>query len=95
MGLLETRNLDFDTVIVAPCNEGLLPGRRSSTSFLSNDLRKTFGIPLLREQEAIIAYHTYRLVQRAKKVIFLVNSGSDGLNSSEASRFLQQMEIEL
>ena len=95
MGLLETRNLDFDTVILAPCNEGVLPGRRSSNSFLSNDLRKAYKIPLIREQEAIIAYHTYRLVQRAKKVIFLVNSGSDGLNSSEASRFLQQMEIEL
>ena len=95
MGLLETRNLDFDTVILAPCNEGILPGRRSSTSFLSNDLRKAYKIPILREQEAIIAYHTYRLVQRAKKVFFLVNTGSDGLNSSEASRFLQQMEIEL
>ncbi|CAI8290111.1 MAG: Uncharacterised protein [Owenweeksia sp. TMED14] len=95
MGLLETRNLDFETIIIAPCNEGVLPARKKSTSFLPNDLRNKYDIPLGKDQEAIIAYHTYRLVQRAKKVFFLVNSASDGFNSSEVSRFIQQMEIEL
>ena len=95
MGLLETRNLDFETVIIAPCNEGLLPSQRGNSSFLTNDIRKAYKIFLPRDNEAITAYHTYRLIQRAKQVYFLVNNNLEGLHSSETSRFVQQMEFEL
>ena len=95
MGLLETRSLDFETVIIAPCNEGLLPSHRGNSSFLTNDIRKAYKIFLPRDNEAITAYHTYRLIQRAKQVYFLVNNNSEGLHSSETSRFVQQMEFDL
>ncbi len=95
MGLLETRNLDFETIILAPCNEGVLPSQRGSSSFLTNDIRKAYKIFSPRDNEAITAYHTYRLIQRAKQVYFLVNNNSEGLHSSETSRFVQQMEFEL
>ncbi len=95
LGLLETRNLDFDTVILAPMNEGVLPKGRNEASFLPYDVRREYGMPMPQDREAIMAYHVYRLVQRAKRVFFLVNGESDGLGKGEASRFIAQMEVEL
>jgi len=95
LGLLETRNLDFKTLILAPMNEGVLPKGRNDASFLPHDVRRAYGMPLPQDREAIMAYHVYRLVQRAEKVIFLVNGESDGMGKGEASRFLTQMEVEL
>ena len=95
LGLLETRNLDFDTLILAPVNEGVLPKGRNDASFLPFDVRRAYGMPLPQEREAIMAYHFYRLCQRAKRVFFLVNGESDGMGKGEPSRFLAQMAIEL
>ncbi|HAB35830.1 MAG TPA: hypothetical protein DCE58_04430 [Cryomorphaceae bacterium] len=95
LGLLETRNLDFDTLILAPVNEGILPKGRNDASFLPFDVRRAYGMPLPQEREAIMAYHFYRLCQRAKRVFFLVNGESDGMGKGEPSRFLAQMAIEL
>ena len=95
LGLLETRNLDFDTLILAPMNEGVLPKGRNDASFLPHDVRRAYGMPLPQDREAIMAYHVYRLVQRAKRVFFLVNGESDGMGKGEASRFIAQMEVEL
>ncbi|NDH89788.1 MAG: hypothetical protein EBZ22_02690, partial [Flavobacteriia bacterium] len=91
----ETRNLDFDTLILAPVNEGVLPKGRNDASFLPFDVRRAYGMPLPQEREAIMAYHFYRLCQRAKRVFFLVNGESDGMGKGEPSRFLAQMAIEL
>lgn len=94
LGLLETRNLDFDTIILAPMNEGVLPKGRNEASFLPHDVRRAYGMPLPRDREGIMAYHLYRLVQRARRVYFIVNGESDGMGKGEASRFIAQMEVE-
>ena len=94
LGLLETRNLDFDTLILAPMNEGVLPKGRNEASFLPHDVRRAYGMPLPQDREAIMAYHLYRLVQRARRVFFIINGESDGMGKGEASRFIAQMEVE-
>ena len=76
-------------------NEGVLPKGRNEASFLPHDVRRAYGMPLPQDREAIMAYHVYRLVQRAKRVFFLVNGESDGMGKGEASRFIAQMEVEL
>ena len=89
MGLIETRALDFDRVIVLDCNEGVLPQSAISESFLPFDLRAIWGLPGRHEREAIFAYYTYRLLNQAKEVFFLYRAQDE---ASEKSRYLLQME---
>ena len=95
LGLLESRSLDFDTVIIAPANEGKLPAGRGDATFLPNDLRRAYGLPIASDREAVTAYHVYRLLQRATHVHLVHNNEPDGLGKGEPSRFVVQMGIEL
>jgi len=92
MGMLETRVLDFKTVILSSVNEGILPSGKSNNSFLPFDLKKQFNLPTYKEKDAVYTYHFYRLLHRAENVYLLYNTEADGLNGGERSRFLMQLE---
>ncbi|MEZ4778031.1 MAG: PD-(D/E)XK nuclease family protein [Flavobacteriaceae bacterium] len=94
MGILETRVLDFENIILLSANEGTLPSGKTHSSFITHDLKIQFGLPLTPEKDAVYAYHFYHLLFRAKKGTFIYNSHANGLNSGEKSRFLMQLEIE-
>lgn len=94
MGMLETRGLDFETVILTAVNEGVLPAGKSTNSFIPYDLKKQYGLPTYKEKDAVYTYHFYRLLQRAKNVYLLYNTDQNGLNSGEKSRFISQMETQ-
>ena len=94
MGILETRNLDFDTIIVLSMNETLMPPAPKNTSFIPYSIRKVFDLPVIDQQDAMYAYIFYRLVQRAKNIYFISNSTEDTGRSGEVSRFVRQLEQE-
>lgn len=94
MGMLESRVLDFETVIISGVNEGILPAGKTNTSFIPFDVKLENGLPTFREKDAIYAYHFYHLIQRAKQVYILYNTEPDALNSGEKSRFISQLELE-
>ena len=94
MGVLETRNLDFDTVIMLSMNESLIPPAAKNTSFIPYSIRKVFGLPVVDHQDAMYAYIFYRLVQRAKNVYFIYNSTEETGKTGEVSRFVRQLEYE-
>lgn len=94
MGMLETRALDFETVIVASVNEGVLPAGKSENSFIPFDVKIEYGLPTYREKDAIFSYHFFRLIQRAKNVYLLYNTDTDDYGAGEKSRFLTQLEVE-
>ncbi len=91
MGMLETRVLDFETVILTSVNEGILPSGSSQNSFIPYDIKIDSGLPTYQEKDAIYAYHFYRLIQRAKNVYLLYNTESDDFGSGEKSRFITQL----
>ena len=70
MGMLETRVLDFENVILTSANEGILPMGKSDNSFIPFDVKKDprINLPTYQERDAIFAYHFFRLIQRAKNV---------------------------
>ena len=94
MGLLETRSLDFERVIMLSVNEGTLPAGKNNKSFITYDLKKEFGLPTHTEKDAVYSYHFYRLLHRASTIDILFNSYSSGLNAGEKSRFLLQIAYE-
>lgn len=95
MGMLETRTLDFENVILLSCNEDILPSGKSVNSFIPFELKHHFGLPTYSDKDSIFAYHFYRLIQRAKNIYLLYNTESDALGSGEKSRFLTQLIYEL
>ena len=93
MGMLETRVLEFDTVIITSVNEGFLPSGKSNNSFIPFDIKLEKGIPTYQEKDSIFSYHFFRLIARAKKVYLLYNTETDEFGSGEQSRFITQLEL--
>ena len=94
MGVLESRVLDFETVIITSMNEGKLPAGKSQNSFIPYDVKRELGLPTFKEKDAIYTYHFYHLLQRAKNIYLLYNTESEGLDAGEKSRFMTQLEVE-
>ncbi|MGQ2984417.1 PD-(D/E)XK nuclease family protein [Flavobacterium sp.] len=94
MGVLESRVLDFENVIITSVNEGKFPTGKVQNSFIPYDVKRELGLPTYREKDAIYSYHFYHLLLRAKNVYLLYNTESEGLDAGERSRFLTQLEIE-
>lgn len=94
MGMLESRVLDFETVIISSVNEGILPAGKSNNSFIPFDVKLENNLPTYKEKDAVYTYHFYRLLQRAKHVFILYNTEADVLTGGEKSRFLTQLELE-
>ena len=94
MGMLETRCLDFDRIIITSLNEGIFPKSELGVSFIPYQLRKPFGLPTTEHQDAIFAYHFYRLIARAGHVSILFDNRTDSerQQSGEESRFLKQLQ---
>ncbi len=91
MGVLETRALDFDRIILLSMNEGIFPVKKTANSFIPYNLRRGFGLPTYEHQDSVWAYHFYRLIYRAKEVTLLYDTRSNGLQTGEKSRFIHQL----
>ena len=91
MGVLETRGLDFENLIITSFNEGVFPQKSSTNSFIPYNLRRGFELPTSEHQDAITAYNFYRLLHRAKRIFLLYDSRSEGGQTGEVSRFLHQL----
>ena len=94
MGVLESRVLDFENVIITSMNEGKFPAGKAMNSFIPYDLKRELGLPTFKEKDAIYTFHFYHLLQRAKNIYLLYNTESEGLDGGEKSRFITQLEIE-
>lgn len=91
MGVLETRALDFDRLIILSMNEGIFPLKKAANSFIPYNLRRGFGLPTYEHQDSVWAYHFYRLIRRAKQVTLLYDTRTTGLQTGEVSRFVHQL----
>lgn len=92
MGVLETRALDFENLIILSMNEGIFPLKGSTNSFIPYNLRKGFGLSTYEYQESVYAYHFYRMIHRAKNITFLYDTRSEGLQTGEVSRYVHQLK---
>ena len=95
MGFLETRVLDFENIFVLNANEGSLPKTNRHHSFIPYTLRKSFNLPTYTEQDAISAYHFWRLLQRASHIELLYNTQTNEFAGGERSRYLLQLFYEI
>ena len=94
MGVLETRNLDFDHVLLLSCNEGNMPRGVNDTSFIPYALRKAYGLTTVDYKVAIYQHYFHRLLQRASDVTILYNNATSDGKTAEMSRFMLQLMVD-
>jgi ATP-dependent helicase/nuclease subunit B len=95
MGLLETRLLDFETILVLGLNEGKMPPTNLIQTMIPMDLRRFFQLPTNREKQGLFAHHFYRLLHHCKRMHITYANSNEGIVTNEASRYLMQLELEL
>ena len=91
MGVLETRNLDFDHVLLLSCNEGHMPRSVSDTSFIPYSIRKAYRLTTVDHKVAIYQHYFHRLLQRAHDVTLVYNNSTSDGQRGEMSRFMLQL----
>ncbi|MCQ2113641.1 MAG: PD-(D/E)XK nuclease family protein [Bacteroidaceae bacterium] len=91
MGVLETRNLDFEHVLLLSCNEDILPKNSLGTSFIPHFLRKAYGLSSQDIKINTYAYYFYHLLQRSKDICITWNKSTEGVMKGKMSRFMLQM----
>ena len=94
MGVLETRNLDFDHMLILSCGEGNIPRGLNDTSFIPYSVRKAHGLTTIDNKTAIYAYYFYRMIQRAKDITLVYNHATANGKRGEMSRFVLQLLVE-
>ena len=94
MGVLETRNLDFDHLLVLSCNEGNIPKGVNDSSFIPYSIRKAFGLTTVDNKVAIYAYYFHSLIQRAGDITLTYNNATEDGHTGEMSRVMLQLMVE-
>lgn len=92
MGVLETRTIDFENLIILSMNEGVFPMKNHASSFIPHTLRKGFGLPTHEHQDSTYAYHFYRMISRAKRIYMLYDTRTEEMQSGEVSRYFYQLK---
>ncbi|MFH1026178.1 MAG: PD-(D/E)XK nuclease family protein, partial [Nitrospirota bacterium] len=87
LGVLETRNLRFDSVIVLDVNEGILPQPKKIDPLVPIGVYGQLGIPSPEYNEEIFRYHFYRLVASAKDVHLVYIDSAE----RQRSRYIEQI----
>lgn len=93
MGVLETRSLDFDNLIILSMNERIFPRKHYTKTFIPNALRSGYGMSTISYQESMYAYYFYRMLSRAKNVYIMYDARTSGVSSGEMSRYLYQLKF--
>ena len=94
MGVLETRSLDFEHLILLSCNEGNMPRGVNDTSFIPYTIRKAHGLTTIDHKVAIYSYYFHRLLQRASDITILYNNSTNDGQTGEMSRFMLQLMVD-
>ena len=94
MGVLETRNIDFDHIVLLSCNEGNMPRGINDNSFIPYSIRKAYGLTTIDHKVAIYAYYFHRLLQRASDITIVYNNSTNDSQKGEMSRFMLQLMVE-
>lgn len=93
MGLLESRLLGFDRVIVLEANEGILPSIAQSNPILPEQLKELLGISRKETQEEIQRHHFRKLLESSREVHIYYISRTEGRGNQKRtkSRFVEEI----
>jgi len=89
MGVLETRSVHFDAVIIVDFDDKNVPKRSDKDMFLNTQVREMAKLPTMSDRENLQKHYYEMLINNSKEVAISYVSSSQ----SSASRFLKQLNI--
>ena len=89
MGVLETRNISFDGVIIVDFNDNHVPKKSDKDMFLNTNIREIANLPTMIDRENLQKHYYEMLMKRSKEVAISFVSSND----TSESRFLKQLSI--
>ena len=89
MGVLETRSVAFDGVIIVDFNDKNVPKKSDKDMFLNSALRESANLPTMNDRENLQKHYYSMLINSSKEVAISYVASSE----SSASRFLKQLGI--
>ncbi len=87
LGLLETRSLTFENVIVMDVNEAVLPKLKIYEPLIPREVMMGLGLNRLEKEEEIQRYQFMRLISSARKVFLFYQETED----KEKSRLIEEL----
>lgn len=91
MGVLETRVLDFDNLIVLSMNENVFPRSSHMRTMIPNNLRIGYGLTSIDRQDSLYTYYFYHMLSRAHHVKLIYDSRTESFGAGEPSRYISQL----
>jgi len=89
LGLLETRNLKFDTVYMLDANDDIVPSKPAEDLLLPQPMRHSLGLETNIEREHLSRYYFHLAVESAREVHLFYTETETG--AKEKSRFVQKL----
>ncbi|MDQ7060360.1 MAG: PD-(D/E)XK nuclease family protein [Sulfurimonas sp.] len=89
MGVLETRSVAFDAVIIVDFSDSNVPKKSDKDMFLNTHIREVANLPTMRDRENLQKHYYDLLISRSSEVAISYVSSSE----SNGSRFLKQLNI--
>ena len=93
MGVLETRLMDFDALLLLNVEEGVIPQRQADNSFIPYYLRKAYHMQTSDERATVYAYNFFRLLSRTAHATLLYADVESADGGKGMSRFIMQMLV--
>ncbi len=90
LGILETRYVQYDGVIVVDFNDEKIPKRSVKDKFISSNIKQTIGLPTIDDRQNLQKYYYQHLFDGAKKI--MISYVDDNQNS--ISRFAQELFVQ-
>ncbi len=90
LGVLETRGVAFDGVVVVDFNENIVPATTTKDRFLNSSVRRFAGLPTKTDREALQKQFYMHLLESAKEAVLIYSSADDRL----PSKFLYELGLE-
>lgn len=91
MGVLETRALGYNNVVMLSMTDANFPGTDGSRSFIPESLRRAYGLPTRDHAEADSAYHFYRILSWARSLTLIYDARCGAMRTGQPSRYLTQL----
>lgn len=89
MGVLETRGIEFDGVVIVDFNDNYVPRRSDKDMFLNTSIRKNASLPTMSDRQNLQKHYYKMLLSSSKEVYIAYVDATD----TKVSRFLKQLGI--
>jgi len=89
LGVLETRAIEFDAVVIIDFNEGVVPSSVSKDRFLNTKVRALANLPTISDRENLQKHYYARVLERAKRS-FITYVENDDL---APSKFIYELNL--